>query len=189
MKKLLICILITFTANVNSQIKLPTVQLPISNNLQETTVWCWAAVAQQIIRASKGIHQTPPQCALVAVANNALPSVCCAGAGNPACVKTGSMQQIQQLIWHFGGKATSLFPPANYMTLYNTLASGRAIILQVQSGAMAAHVVVLTGMSFSYDKHGNVQPFLHINDPVSFYNQRVPFQNIVPVWMSALVVQ
>ena len=70
------------------------VDVPISNIPQDTPVWCWAAVAQQIIMAIRGPQNTPPQCALVATANGAHPGVCCNGY-NPACVRTGSIPQIQ----------------------------------------------------------------------------------------------
>ncbi len=55
------------------------VDIPIQNLTQETEVWCWAAVAQQIILASQGPQATPPQCALVAMANGAAPEACCSG--------------------------------------------------------------------------------------------------------------
>jgi len=188
MKRILTFLLILFSVAVNGQRIPQPVQLPIPNILQQTQVWCWAAVAQQIIQASRGPQQTPAQCALVAMANNVHPNVCCSGMGNPACIRTGSLQQIQYLIGQFGGRFSSIAPPTDPMTLYNTLASGKAIILQISSGAMSAHVVVLTGMSFVRDRYGNIQSLLHINDPLSFYNQPVPYQNLIGIWMSAIVV-
>ena len=53
------------------------VDLGIRNILQETQVWCWAAVAQQISLHLRGPNDTPPQCALVAIAYNAGPEYCC----------------------------------------------------------------------------------------------------------------
>src|SRR4051794_12834935 len=123
----------------------PPVDIPIQNILQETPAWCWAAVAQQIILAAAGPQQTPQQCALVAIANNADPGVCCSG--NPACVRTGSLEQIQFLIGRFGRHASMIAPPTDPMTLYNTLASHRPIILHIVSGPGTSHVVVLRGMS------------------------------------------
>ncbi len=189
MKRILASFLVLFfSVSANAQTFPPPINLSIPNIPQETQVWCWAAVAQQIISASRGQQQTPAQCALVAMANNAHPNVCCSGRGNPACVRTGSLQQIQYLIGQFGVLFSSIAPPTDPRTLYNTLASGKAIILQVRSGAMSAHVVVLTGMSFTKDRYGNIQPLLHINDPLSFYNQPVPYQQLIPIWMSAIVV-
>ncbi|UDF37606.1 UNVERIFIED_ORG: hypothetical protein LHJ69_11245 [Shinella sp. XGS7] len=164
----------------------PPVDIPIQNIPQETPVWCWVAVAQQIVLATRGPQNTPPQCALVAMANNAHPSVCCNGP-NPACVTTGSIPQIQGLIAYFGGRYSTYAPPANPMALYSTLASGRAIILQLRTGQTSAHVVVVRGMSFISTPMG-VQPVLHINDPMAMFTQPVPFAQIAPIWMSAIVV-
>lgn len=162
------------------------VDLPIPNLQQETQVWCWAAVAQQLIMAKQGPAATPPQCALVAMANGAPPQVCCGGY-NPACVRTGSLEQIQWLIAQFGGSTSAIAPPTDPMTLFQTLASQRAVIIHVASGVAASHVVVLRGMSW-IPTHNGYQPVLHINDPMSFYTQPVPYQQIVPIWINAIVV-
>lgn len=188
MKKIMFVSIFIFSVSLSSQPFPPPVNLSIQNIMQQTQVWCWAAVAQQIILSRQGPANTPPQCALVAMANGTHPSICCSGAGNPNCVKTGSLQQIQFLIGKFGGSYSSIQPPANPMVLYNTLASGRPIILQVKTGQSSAHVVVLTGMSFVPNGYGGIEPVLHINDPLAFYNQPIPFSNIIQVWMSAIVV-
>jgi hypothetical protein len=73
------------------------------------------------------------------------------------------------------------------MTLYQTLASGRAVILHIRSGVSTSHVVVLRGMAFVETPSG-IQPVLHINDPVSHFSQPVPFWQIAPIWLEALVV-
>lgn len=183
-----ILLLIFLSTSVSGQPIPRPINLPIQNIMQETRVWCWAAVAQQIILSRQGPISTPPQCALVAMANGAHPNICCSGMGNPSCVKTGSLQQIQYLIGHFGGSYSSIQPPTNPMLLYSTLASGRPIILQVQTGVISAHVVVLTGMSFVPNGFGGVEPVLHINDPMAYFTQPVPFRNLVPIWMTAIVV-
>ena len=164
-----------------------TVMLPIENIPQETQVWCWAAVAQQIVYSLRGPSGTPAQCSMVALANNAHPNVCCdqfgSYNGNPACMTTGSLQQIQWLIGHFGGQYSTLAPPANPQVLFNTLQGGRAIILQIQSSPYSGHVVVLRGMSII-----NGVPVLHINDPLAYFTQPVPFQRLLGFWASAIVV-
>lgn len=164
----------------------PPVDLNIPNIPQQTPVWCWAAVAQQIISASNG-GTAPPQCALVAVANGAHPGVCCEQ-GHPACLTTGSLQQIQTLILHFGGHFSAIAPPAHPMALYQTLASGRAIIMAVQSSPFSGHVVVLRGMTWVQTPTG-VEAVLHINDPLSYFTQPVPFSQLLPYWQAAIVVQ
>ncbi len=189
MKKFLVNIVILvffcLTGGAHAQLP-PPVDIPVQNIPQESPVWCWAAVAQQIIMYSQGVQRTPSQCALVAIANNAPPQVCCT-AYNPICVRTGSTQQIQGLIAYFGGRYSGIAPPADPMTLYKTLASGKPIILQVRAGMQSAHVVVLRGMSFVPTPYGT-EPVLHINDPLAHFTQPVPFSNLIRIWMSAIVV-
>jgi hypothetical protein len=164
----------------------PPVDLPIQNILQETPAWCWAAVAQQIILAAAGPQRTPQQCALVAIANNAPPAVCCSGF-NPGCVRTGSLQQIQLLIGQFGRHASAVAPPTDPLTLYKTLASNRPIILHIVSGPGTSHVVVLRGMAFVPTQQG-VMPVLYINDPMSVFTQPVSYNDLLRLWISAIVV-
>ena len=164
----------------------PPVNIPIQNILQETSSWCWAAVAQQIILAAAGSQQTPRQCALVAIANNAPPAVCCSGF-NPACVRTGSLEQIQFLIGQFGRHASTIAPPTDPLTLYNTLASNRPIILHIVSGPGTSHVVVLRGMAFIPTPQG-VMPVLYINDPMSVFTQPLPYPQLLQLWISAIVI-
>ncbi len=182
----LIFIFLVISGNAIAQRLPPPVDIPIQNIHQETPVWCWAAVAQQIILGIRGPANTPPQCALVAIANNVHPEVCCSGY-NPMCVRTGSIQQIQFLISYFGGRYSSYAPPADPMKLYRSLASRRPIILQVRTGIINSHVVVLRGMTFVRGQFG-VEPVLHINDPLAHFAQPVPFSQIAPIWMDAIIV-
>ena len=74
-----------------------TVVLPIQNIPQETQVWCWAAVAQQIVFSLHGPANTPPQCAMVALAYRSSPDTCCNQYGNyngnPNCLARGSLNK------------------------------------------------------------------------------------------------
>jgi hypothetical protein len=165
----------------------PPINLGVVNVPQDGPVWCWAAVARQIIAwKHQDLIGTPPQCALVAMANGAAPGFCCAGV-NPACNTTGSISQIQGLIASFGGAYSSVAPPAYPMVLYNTLQSGRPIILQISSTPGMAHVVVLQGMEWYYGP-GGPRAMLLINDPMNLYPAPVPFESIVSIWKSAIVV-
>ena len=167
------------------KICLKKINLSLKNIPQKTPVWCWAAVAQQIIFATQGQNGTPPQCALVAIANGANPQMCC---NMPQqCMVTGSLQQIQGLIAHFGGHYSSIAPPANPMIIYNTLASGKAIIMAVKSSPNSGHVVVIRGMAWVPTQFG-IQPVLYINDPMAYFTQPIPFQNIASYWQAAIVV-
>ena len=163
----------------------PPIDLGIQNIPQETPVWCWAAVAQQIIFALRGPDGTPPQCGLVAIASNVPSQVCCQ-IPTP-CMRTGYLHEIQSLILYFGGRFSTISPPADPMTVYRTLASARAIIMAVQSSPFSGHVVVIRGMAW-IPTHMGVQPVLYINDPMGFFTQPVPFVNILPYWRAAIVV-
>lgn len=182
--RFVLLVLLLLPVQVSAQIP-PPVDLNIQNLPQETGVWCWAAVAQQLVMRLRGPQRTPPQCALVAIANGAPPQACCGMPQN--CMVTGSLQQIQGLIAHFGGVASSIAPPADPMTIYRTLADGRAIVMAVQSSPFAGHVVVIRGMFWQPTPYG-VMPMLIINDPMSYFSQPVPFGNIAQYWRAAVVV-
>ncbi|QQC82822.1 hypothetical protein I9054_011270 [Acinetobacter bereziniae] len=166
----------------------PPIDLPIQNIPQETNVWCWAAVVQQIMLFKNGPFNTPPQCSLVAVANNINPNYCCANLGN--CAVTGDALKIQQLLSYFNGSATTYTFPANPMALYQTLAQRKPVIIELsQPYKGMTHVVVVRGMGFAQTPMGII-PVLHINDPMGKpnYTQPVPFNQIAPIWKSAIVV-
>src|SRR6185503_4822962 len=117
----------------------PPVDLGIRNIMQETDVWCWAAVAQQVIVKRKG--RSPPQCALVAMVHGRFPSYCCPN--YERCAVPGDLRQIQTLIRNFGQRTSSLSAPTNAMSLYRTLRAGRPIILAIRNSPRTGHVVVL----------------------------------------------
>lgn len=161
----------------------PPIDLGIRNIPQETPVWCWAAVAQQVIAWITG--GAPAQCQLVGLAYGAPPDACCF---NPhGCMVTGHFQHIQGLIAHFGGRYSSLNRPTDPFTLYRTLDAGRAVILAVQNTPFAGHVVVLTGMEWMPTPFG-LQPILYINDPMGHFTRPVAFQQLLPIWRAAIVV-
>lgn len=183
--RLLVCILLSQALAAVAVAQPQPVNLQIPNIMQGGPVWCWVAVAQQIISATVGPQRTPPQCALVAMAYGAHPDACCNG--NPRCMVTGSLPQIQSLIAQFGGRFSTLAPPADPMILYQTLAGGRAIILHVRTGYATSHVVVLRGMSFVPGPYG-WEAVLHVNDPMGYYTQPVLFSQLLGVWIGAIVV-
>jgi hypothetical protein len=176
--------LFALAGRAEAQVHSP-VDLPIPNIMQETDVWCWAAVAQQIIHAVRGPQATPAQCQLVAMSSGVHPGICC---GNRLqCRRTGALAEIANLIGQFSGRPSSYERPADAMALYRTLQSRRAVILHIRSGQTTSHVVVLRGMSFVQTAQG-AQPVLHINDPLSYYTQPVLFSQLAPIWIDAIVV-
>ena len=88
---------------------------------------------------------------------------------------------------HFGGRYSVVAPPADPMTVYNALASGRAIIMAVKSSPYSSHVVVIRGMQWVPTVYG-VEPVLLINDPFKYFSQPVPFVNIAQYWQAAIIV-
>lgn len=186
------CALFLTLGNASEAQPYPSVRLNIANIQQETIVWCWAAVAQQIIYAKRG-HSTPAQCEMVAISNNLQPKTCCHPSGrwngNPFCLRTGSIHQIQGLIHHFGGSYSNLAPPTNPMVVYNTLAQNRPIIMGVRASVyqQVGHVVIITGIEWVPSQFGP-QPVLHINDPMNLMTNLVPFDQIARYWEYAIVV-
>ncbi|EGF92510.1 hypothetical protein ABI_09470 [Asticcacaulis biprosthecium C19] len=165
---------------------LTPVDLPIENIAQQTQVWCWAAVSQQLIAASRGMANTPSQCQLVASAYGADPGPCCAGQ-DPRCVTTGSLQQIQALIQQYGGRTSTYAAPTDAMTLYRTLKMGHAVVIGIEAGQGMGHVVVARGMSFQQTPQG-VVAMVHINDPMAHFTQPVPYSQVAAVWRQAIIV-
>lgn len=75
------------------------------------------------------------------------------------------------------------------MTLHRALEMGKPIIIAMQSTPMVGHVVVLRGMSFATGPRGEIIPILHINDPMAYWTQPVPYAQILPYWREAIVVE
>lgn len=167
----------------------PSYSLPIQNIVQQTPVWCWVAVAQQVINYVQGSQNTPSQCALVALANNVPTSTCCRrdGSINRSCVVPGPLTATRDLIQYFSGRPSYIAPPASPQALYETLRSGRPIILSLQPGPGIGHVVVLRGMSFRNTRTGP-QALVFVNDPLLQMNGPILFTDLMTVWRSAIVV-
>ena len=159
------------------------IDLGIRNIPQQTSSWCWAATAQQIIFWLRGY--APAQCELVAHAFGANPLVCCT---NPQAYNApGNLAQIQELILAYGGHYSSIAPPANAMALYQTLAQGKAIVLFLQTTPYIGHFVVLRGLAWVPTLFG-YQAVLYINDPMSYFTQPISFYRLQGLWRAAIVV-
>ena len=149
MKLLFACLLLLLSQlGFSTQANLPPpVDIPIPNITQQTPVWCWAAVAQQIIAFKQGSARTPAQCALVALSYATPPQYCCMA--QQQCTTPGNLVQIQQLLWHFGGSVSSYARPTDPLTLYATLAQRKPIIMAIKSPySHIGHVVVIRVCTF-----------------------------------------
>lgn len=161
------------------------IDLGIQNIPQQDNMWCWAAVAQQIILWKTGA--APDQCEMVARAKNANIQVCCNFYTN--CSTPGNFVDIQNLLLIYGAGYSALAAPTNPTMLYNTLASNKPVILFLnQPYQNIGHFVVLTGMGWVNDPIYGLIPFVHINDPMSIYTQPMPFANIIGLWQAAIIV-
>ena len=182
-----VCFLLYFffySKSVSSQ-HLPSVDLAIQNITQQNSMWCWAAVAQQVIYWKK--KAAPSQCELVAMANNTSPKYCCQIQMPQNCNLPGNFQQIQSLIYYYGGTISALAPPADPLIIYNTLVQGKTIILFLQTQPNIGHFIVLRGMEWIITYNG-LQALLYVNDPMSVYTKPIPFINLLAIWRAAIVV-
>jgi hypothetical protein len=178
-------LLLVIANGYQPQVNANPIDLGIPNLPQETDVWCWAAVTRQILVTLQG-HTAPQQCELVAAASGAHPGYCCGNFNN--CRRTGGLHEIQQLIAHYGGRYSNLALPTDPMTLYNTIAMRRAVIMAVQMSPYGpGHVVVIRGMRIVPTPMGPMALLL-INDPMAWFSQEVPYQQLLPYWRSAIVV-
>ena len=162
---------------------LPPVDLRIPNVPQKTRVWCWAAVAQQVIIRKRG--SSPPQCALVAMVHGRPPSACCPH--YQKCAVPGRLSQIRKLIRNFGRSSSSLERPTDLMTLYATLCAGKPVIIALRNTRYTGHTVVVTGMTWVQSERGRTA-MLHINDPIGALPPRVPYEIIRSRWTAAIIV-
>ena len=73
------------------------------------------------------------------------------------------------------------------MTLYRKLQQGHAVVIGIDMGQGMGHVVVARGMSFMQTPYG-WEPLVHVNDPMAYYTQPVPFRQVARIWVAAIVV-
>ena len=108
MKRLLAAVLLFLGMNQATAQQLPPpIDLGIVNIPQQTQVWCWVAVVEQIAhwKSQTSPNSSPHQCELVSAANGMPQPFCCSAAAvnaNPMlaqqCVRTGQDPEIMQLL-------------------------------------------------------------------------------------------
>lgn len=117
--------------------------------LQQTPVWCWAAVSEMVFRY---YNRGATQCQIL---SGWYQGNCCAFP--QACLTTAPLQVIQQTLGAFG-IGSAVFPgPISFQAVQNEINAGRPIIVAYR-GSSAGHVVIIHG----YDAQGNV----YIRDPL-----------------------
>src|SRR6478609_6217793 len=137
MKKFMIIGFLVISSLGSYSQSLPPVFIPIQNIAQQNSMWCWAAVTEQILTFKKNI--SPKQCELVSQVSKAITESCC---DNPSiCNAPGTMQQIQSVLNRFGVKHAMALPMTNPNALYSLLAENHPIILFLQSSRTAEHCI------------------------------------------------
>lgn len=157
--------------------KFPPIHHAVPLHSQDTMAWCWVAAAKMICEYH-GRRPVPSQCEMLQMHYGA---PCCESPW--LCIRTGQITEIQELITRFGGKFTTITPPADGFALYNELRRG-PIIMQTRQGA--GHAIVATGMRVVPSPLGPMGR-VSINDP--FFGQyEVDFPDLLQAWIAALVV-
>lgn len=155
----------------------PPIQHNVPFHSQQTMVWCWVAAAKMVAEYY-GRKPVPDQCAMLQLQYGA---PCCQ---NPQlCSRGGYIAEIQALIGRFGGRYSTVSPPANGFALYNALRRG-PIVMHTRQGA--GHFVVATGMRIEPSAVGPLG-VVAINDPY-FGQYEVDFPSLMQAWTAALVV-
>lgn len=155
----------------------PPIHHAVPFHPQQTQVWCWVAAAKMVTEFY-GRQAVPDQCAMLQIQYGA---PCCQ---NPQlCSRAGHISEIQALIGRFGGRSSSVAPPANGFVLYDALRRG-PIVMHTRQGA--GHFVVATGMRVVPSPVGPLG-MVSISDP--FFGQyEIDFPSLMQAWTAALVV-
>lgn len=171
---------VTVSPRANAQCA--PIDLGIQNIPQDMSNWCWVAAAQQVIHWATG--SSPQQCQLVSLVANVNSQKTCMQPqpfNQPA-----SFQPIVQLIQHYIGAHSSMNGPGSPLQVYQTIASGRPVIMLVYPQfSQVGHFVVLRAVSCA-----GPNLVFHLNDPMnrSGFQTSVPYSKISQMWHSALIV-
>ncbi|WP_139026495.1 papain-like cysteine protease family protein [Achromobacter arsenitoxydans] len=155
----------------------PPIHHAVPFHPQQTMVWCWVAAAKMVAEFY-GRSPVPDQCSMLQIQYRA---PCCQ---NPQlCSRPGHITEVQALISRFGGRFSTVSPPADGFALYDILKHG-PIVMHTRQGA--GHFVIATGMRVVPSPFGPLGR-VSINDP--FYGQyEVDFPSLMQAWTAALVV-
>lgn len=155
----------------------PPIHHAVPFHRQQTMVWCWVAAAKMVAEFY-GHRPVPDQCSMLQMQYGA---PCCQ---NPQlCSRPGHITEVQALIGRFGGRFSTISPPANGFALYDILRQG-PIVMHTRQGA--GHFVIATGMRVVPSPIGPLGR-VSINDP--FFGQyEVDFPSLMQAWTAALVV-
>lgn len=161
----------------------PPIDLGVINIPQQTPVWCWAAVVEQVVRWRSG-GSGPSQCQIVSAANGFPAEHCCGPAvGAPICLRPGGVQEMQQALFSLVNIRSSVFGPLSWQQLYQFLSLGRPVLVLLHSTPFSGHVVLVRGMFFVPQG-----PVLIVNDPMAYFSQPVPIQAFYAFWTGSVLL-
>lgn len=171
----------------------PPVVLNVPLELQQTPVWCWAAVTQMAIEYRRG--SSLEQCQILERVHGLPPGACCMPPMLQCAHAAQGLQDIQRILLALGGVMSDHTPPLQPMQLYSILRQGDPVIVHIMSSMVSSHVVIARGMRFQmqavmtpFGPSYRIVPIVLVNDPLSFIPSEVPYERFSGIWMDALIV-
>lgn len=182
MKKvlLILCLFVLSSGMLRGQ----SGSLDISPSIQNTYVWCWAAVAQMVFEHYGLPNMNPAgdfQCGIVAAYFG--PNSSCWQNCYSCAVPAGVMSNIKRLVDNYGSVLNSMgapsanlrsvlsFRPLSFAEIRQEIDAGRPIIAGISPGGFllpnaSQHVTVVVGYTL---ENGFSQ--IIVNDPFPFWHQ------------------
>ncbi|WP_018632341.1 papain-like cysteine protease family protein [Neomegalonema perideroedes] len=169
----------------------PTIELNIAPSIQEESLWCWAAAAQQAVGwANRG--RAPAQCEIVAMVHGLDAAACCADPKG-VCNVTGEIPEIIQLVRRFGGQAANAPVPKTPKDIQDVVAQNKTLLIRLrpqprEEAVGIRHMIVVRGVEWFRMPNGRIQAKLLYNDPLGEGQRAVNFDEIVGFFEQAMVV-
>lgn len=173
------------------------VDLPVPAIQQRTDNWCWLAAAEMVVYYRRwGL--APGQCEIMEIGMGAGPGTCCREPA--ACDRPGSIRELGRVIEHFGRTRATITGPLPVEVLYEALRRDCVVVAALTApGAARGHVVVIKGLRYvvkwlAPEQAGRppvqrVVPYLAVNDPRGIITESVPYETLIRIWTSSIVVE
>ena len=132
-----------------------SVLLNYSQQHQQQTQWCWAAVTSSICAYFGDTGDEFKQCRL---ANRAFAQrSCCKDGSTPACDQPQSTREELRRVGHFAGDGSA---PLDFSTIRREIDEKRPIVVRIEWSDGTGHAVVICG----YEVRGSVE-YMLVKDP------------------------
>lgn len=156
------------------------VELSVPHYVQETDVWCWAAVARMVIAYFRGEEGTPPQSRLVELILD-LPEGHCARSPMPVeCAQASYSFFVNMLMRVGGARHVRELASMDALGVYSALAMRNVIVAEMRIAEDMTHVVVMRGV-WVRDRQAFTIDVL-VNDPSPLIGKPVwmPYADLIP---------